>query len=329
MQIEEEWPKSKKLPFSRIIGLSSERGKRKTLYMFFVVLMRHFIPHFGRRIKYVSYKYISKYNEVVAEINSSKMWLNLSDKGIGSDLFLYRKREPISTDYLMKSGVLKEGDVVLDIGANIGYYALMESRLVSDSGKVYAIEPVSSNIQALKRNIQLNNYKNIETFHLAVGNKNEKSLVYISAKSNLSAMERSLSRKEIVSTEEVDVVTVDSFLKDKTIPNLIRMDVEGYEYYIIKGMSKTLKKNVKILMELHPRLLPKEQLEELLQILKENNFKVQFFIRENYVTEHKIVQYFSLKGGAFPIILLSKTIDELRQVIQAYPSTAHVLFSKM
>jgi len=319
-------PKSRQPPFYGTLKQLTEVGIRKTLYMLITLLMRHILP--STKIKYAFYKFFGN-KTVVVDINGSKMWLNLADKGICHELLLYRKREPISTDYLMNFGILKEGDVVLDIGANIGYYALIESRLVGNSGKVYAIEPVSRNFKTLKRNIKLNACKNVEIFRLAVGDKDGKSRIYVSDKSNLSAMER-ISGGDLVGVEDVDVVTVDSFLKDKPIPNLIRMDVEGYEYYIIKGMTKTLMENEKILMELHPPLLPKEKLEEMIQILKEDNYKIQFFVTEHNVNEHKIVKYLMRKGGDnLPVIAFKLTIDELRKLIQADPEASpHILFSK-
>ena len=319
-------------PFYESLRQLNERDIRKTL----TLLLMKLSPSFGKKVKYISYKFFSRNKSVVVDVNGSKMWLNIGDKGICRQLFLYGKREPICTDYLMNSGVLKEGDVVLDIGANIGYYVLIESKLVGDLGKVYAIEPVSSNIKALKRNIKLNNRENVEIFRLAVSDKDGKSRVYVSDSCNLSAMERSLVAGNIIGVEEVDVVTVDSFLKDKNIPDFIRMDVEGYEYNIVRGMTKTLQENTKILMELHPLKLSKEQLEEMFEILKANNFKVKFAVYDHDVKEHRIVQYLMRKlGDELPLIFLDITIDELAELIQTIPARVrvpticpHVLFSK-
>lgn len=325
-----------RVPFYESLRQLNERGIRKTLIDACVFLLKNFSPFFVKKVKYIPYKFFSGNKSVIVDVNGSKMWLNIGDKGVSRQLLLYGKREPICTNYLMNSGVLKEGDVVLDIGANIGYYVLIESKLVGDLGKVYAIEPVSSNIKALKRNIKLNNRENVEIFRLAVSDKGEKSRVYISDSCNLSAMERSLVSGNIIGVEEVDVVTVDSFLKDKNIPDLIRMDVEGYEYNIIRGMTKTLQENTEILMELHPLKLSKEQLEEMFEILKANNFKVKFAAFGHDVKEHRIVQYLMRKlGDELPLIFLNITIDELPELIQAIPARVgvptlcpHVLFSK-
>lgn len=318
-------------PFYESLRQLKERGIRKTL----TFLLINLSPSFGRKVKYISFKFFSRNKCVVLDVNGFKMWINIRDKGIHRQLFLYGKREPFCTDYLMNSGVLKEGDVVLDIGANMGYYVLIESNLVGDLGKVYAIEPVSSTIKALKRNIKLNNCENVEIFRVAVGDKGGKSSVYISDRSNLSAMERILTAGNIIGVEEVDVLTVDSFLEDKNIPDLIRMDVEGYEYNIVRGMTKTLQENTKILMELHPHKLSKEQMEEMFEILKANNFKVKFAVYDHAVKENMILQSLMQKlGDELPLIFLDMTIDELSDLVQTVriqdlPAICpHVLFSK-
>jgi FkbM family methyltransferase len=230
-----------KPPFYMTLSQLHKRGVKRTFHKFLRLLLPNLIPHFRKKMRYISYRFFSSEKSVIVHVNGSEMWLNLGDKGINDDLFLYEKREPICTDYLMNLGVLKEGEEVLDIGANIGYYVLIESNLVGDSGKVYAIEPVFSNIKALKSNIKLNNCENVEIFRLAVSDKDGKSRIYVSDRSNLSAMEKSRAGGKVIGAEEVEVVTLDSFFKDKNISSFIRMDVEGYEYNIIKGMAKTLK----------------------------------------------------------------------------------------
>ena len=117
---------------------------------------------------------------VVKDVNGFKMYLNLkSDTGISKDLFIFKKREYLSTDFLQNQNFINPGDVILDIGANIGYYALLESRLTGPRGMVYAIEPVLNNYYTLKSNVELNDIKNINMFKLAIGNKNGKDYIYV------------------------------------------------------------------------------------------------------------------------------------------------------
>lgn len=295
-------------PFYRTLEQIKEKGLSKTASKILVILLKRIRPH----LKFLPEK-------CIVNVNNSKMLLLPRRGAIHEELFCYRKREPLCTDYLMRSYVLKKGDVVLDIGSNIGYYVLIESQLVGNKGKVYAVEPVQSNYELLKKNVNLNNVKNVSTFRFALGDKDEKSKIYISNSSNLCTMNRNAVVGKLLGVEDVYMETVDDFLEDKSPPNLIRMDVEGYEYQIIKGMAHTLKGNVKILVELHPwrPYLDSQKTNELLGILEQNNFKVQFAVFEDKVPEKGIVRVLQKKAGSkLPVIASNISIRELKKLIQ-------------
>ena len=166
-------------PFYRTFKQAKVKGFTKTVFAILAILLKRLLSP----VKIIPEKSI-------VQVNDSKMLLYPIKGAIYEDLFLYKKREPLCTDYLMHSGVIKEGDVVLDIGANIGYYVLIESQLVGEKGKVYAVEPVRSNFELLEKNVQLNNLKNVSTFQFAFGEKDAKSEIYVTDKSNLCAMNR-------------------------------------------------------------------------------------------------------------------------------------------
>jgi FkbM family methyltransferase len=80
--------------------------------------------------------------------------------------------------------------VVLDIGSNIGYYVLIEARLVGEEGFVYAVEPVEENARWLGANVALNGYKDVKIFNIAFGYYNGKISINIAEASNLSSVTR-------------------------------------------------------------------------------------------------------------------------------------------
>ncbi len=253
------------------------------------------------------------------------------------DLFLHKKREFTCTDYLMSSGTIKGDDVVLDIGANIGYYVLVEARLVGVNGKVYAVEPVQGNVDLLKKNVRLNNLENVAISQLAIGECNGESAIYVSNFSNLCAMDKNFVGGKIIGVQSVSEETVDSFLNNKSSPNLIRMDVEGYEYQIIRGMPQTLKGDVRILVELHPTYLSDEKLNEIFTILRQNNFWVRFAVFEPKVDENKIVNkiinsLLQNGGDGAPLpnfVIENVSLQKLQKVMKSYPKVApNVLFEK-
>lgn len=208
---------------------------------------------------------------IIREIEGSKMYLDLRDKGISRELALNGIREERGTEIMRH--ILGPGQVVVDIGANIGYYALMEAKIVGPGGKVYAIEPVSANVKMLLKNIEMNGYSNIDVFTLAIGNADRVSQIYLSDRRNWHSMIR---RGDSDHTEEVQMLRLDTFLNDKLPPDLVRMDVEGFETEIIKGMVNTLSsaRKLKLFIEVHPHIMKKEDVVFLLDALKAQGFDI-------------------------------------------------------
>jgi len=308
-------------PFHRTIEQIGERGLVKTtsaIMSISLISLKDFLVH----LRYVP-------ESTVVEINRSKMLLFPRKGAIHYDLWAYKKREPICTDYLMNSGIVKEGDVVLDIGANIGYYALIESQLVGNHGRVYASEPVLDNFELLRANVKINHLENVQTFPFAFGEREGKSRIYVSQSANLCAFDRNAVGGKIVGVQEVPMTTTDTFLENRGFPDLIRMDVEGYEYEIIKGMLKTLKRNVKILVELHPPFLS-QKLNEILRILVQNNFKVRFAVFEHKAAESKLVSDLMKKAGDdLPVVASHLSVQELDNLIDRNPGECpNVVFEK-
>lgn len=302
------------------------RSVRGTLYKGLLLIIIHLLSPLILKRKVEHYVRNRVSEGVIEEVNEFKMFLSLKDEGICRDLFLHRRREPITTDYLFKSNILKEGHCALDIGGNIGYYALIESRLVGKTGIVYAVEPVSKNVSFLKRNIKLNGIKNVQIFRLAIGHKNETAKIFVANQCNLSSMMEN-PNINIIGEEEVNVVTVDRFLEGKNQPNLIRMDVEGYEYNIIKGMEKTLKRNVGLLIEVHGNIMTKDQVRNMIDLLKKNKFEVKFSaVEDRNFALNKIAELLARKMN-WRCEILRINIDDLKELLMQ-GSCVQVLFSK-
>jgi len=191
--------------------------------------------------EYIPLKYHykrSKDGQVVRQVQDSFMFLDLRDTGISRELTLYGVHERNSTGHIKQ--ILKPGMKILECGANIGYYAMLEARLVGPTGKIYAVEPSPKNIAWLKRNIAINNYENIEVIPGAFGAEKGTAPFYVDVRSNLSSFVKrdDLTEFEVV---DVDMMNIDSFMETPEHDvDLIRMDVEGYETEILKGGEKTL-----------------------------------------------------------------------------------------
>ncbi len=304
-----------------------KKGGRNAIYSFLVIGLIHLLSPslMKRQLDYALSRFTSK--EIVRKINGVDMILSLEDGGISRQLIMYGGRETLMTDYLLHSGMIGEGDVVLDIGANIEYYVLLESRLVGRTGKIYAIEPVSSNIHVLERNLLLNDCTNVETYRLAMGDRSGSTTIHISDQSNLSALQKE-SGINYIRTEQVNIVTVDAFLEDKEEPDLIRMDVEGYEYFIFRGMERNLKKDVDLLIEIHGFIMTSEQVDVLFNMLKDHGYRVKYCVADYLHNINKLANVVIDKTNVWRTPeVLHLDIDELHKRI-AGGSGAHCLFSK-
>ncbi len=210
---------------------------------------------------------------MLPDVQGSKMYINLKDKGLSVDLLLDRVREPHSTQFL--STLLRKGDSILDIGANIGYYALLEARLVGREGKVFALEPSPASFVILKKNIEVNAYAHIHVFPVAAADKEGSCEMCLYEQANLNSM---LERRDrnVLQRICVPTVTVDGFLADKEVPRLIRMDVEGYEDRILQGMAGTLQdpRLELLFIELHPHIMGAEKTRAVLEVLKAHRFEI-------------------------------------------------------
>jgi len=235
---------------------------------------------------------------VIKDILGSKMYLDATDFGLSHDLIRDGIREAYQVEVVNEE--VKPGDVVIDVGANIGYYALLESRLTGKNGKIYAIEPVPANVEILRINRELNQYDNIEVFQLAISDKKGHTTMYVPRERNLSRIKASMGGNQS-NTIEVETATLDDFLQGKRYPQVIRMDVEGAEYQIVKGMEKTLTGNLplEIFMEIHFDILTKNESINLLEALKNTGFEIKDATFEgwmkgfgNYKTLGKIACFF-------------------------------------
>jgi FkbM family methyltransferase len=139
---------------------------------------------------------------------------------------------------------------IIDVGVNKGYFSLISAKLMDNTGKVYAIEPDSTNCSWIKKSIKKNNYKNIELFQIALSNKNEEICLYKGFKSG----DHSIKKDRGLGFQMVKAQRLDDFVKKHNIKrvDLIKIDVEGAEVEVIQGGEKLLEqKNLNLIIDIH------------------------------------------------------------------------------
>lgn len=171
-------------------------------------------------------------------VNGIKIKLNLSD-WVQTNLFFLGVYEKTELDFVMKN--LPKDALVIDVGANIGWYSLNLSRLL-DQGQVISFEPFSKNHLELQSNIEANQLKNIKVFQIGLGNKNEKLQIrYNTDDHNLGMASINLATYDY--SEDIEVKRLDDFVAQINLKKLkfVKIDIEGFEYEALLGMVETLK----------------------------------------------------------------------------------------
>ena len=173
---------------------------------------------------------------------------NIHDNGIGNLLFLQGKYASARVSEIREA--VKQGNVVIDIGANIGYFTVLLANLVGPEGKVYAFEPGPRNYGLLQRTIERNGYAHVIAEQKAVSNKAGEFLLYQTG----SRAANTLSPGKHISAVKVDMVTLDEFLSDEHDITFIKMDMDGSEPLAIQGMAQLIQRSssLRVLAEYQP-----------------------------------------------------------------------------
>lgn len=147
----------------------------------------------------------------------------------------------------VKANLVRKGDTVIECGAHHGAGTILLSRWVGDNGKVIVLEPVPDNLAILRRNIEIDKLKNVIEVPKAAGNSS--GHVIMSRNSNAAVTTR---RHGARSALEVECVTLDSIVRDLgVVPDLVKIDVEGYEYRVLEGCKSILASVPALFVEVH------------------------------------------------------------------------------
>jgi len=173
-------------------------------------------------------------------------------RGIGKLVFAFREHYEPELEYLQT--LLFPGATFVDVGANLGIYTLVASRIVGPSGSVIAFEPSVQSFPLLQKNIMLNSLTNVTAFPVALSEKAGRVRLYHAGScpsgNSLGHHPSFPGGFETVLAESLDDVL-------QRIPagrvDVIKMDVQGAEELVLRGAQKTLtSKNPAIIFEFYP-----------------------------------------------------------------------------
>jgi FkbM family methyltransferase len=147
---------------------------------------------------------------------------------------------PEYEDWMWSHLHLRKGDVFVDVGAHIGKYTVQLAKVVGDKGLVVAIEPHPENFQILQENIRLNALKNVIPLNLAAWSGEGRLRLFIGDRRDHHSLKRDFGRGSIV----VKAAALDNVLSGLRLEKIdwIKIDVEGAELEVLKGLQDTLKR---------------------------------------------------------------------------------------
>jgi FkbM family methyltransferase len=211
-----------------------------------------------RSIRYAVHRWLLRRPYLLADasVGGLRFWVKTED-AIGRHLYKDGWLEKECTRALLRVLALRTGDVVIDVGANIGWYALVIDRSAPPGVDIYAFEPDPGNFDLATRNIALNGARGVHLVECALSdsagtrtlyrypdkNRGRHSLLPIHAGDQIS-----------IETTTLDLFWAEAGLGDR-VPRFIKIDIEGYELFALKGARRVLEQCPMVLLEYSPRYM--------------------------------------------------------------------------
>lgn len=203
----------------------------------------------------VDHVYVGNDTVLCKVLGKQKMYVDATDSGIAPHLIMDGYWESWLT--LLFANIIKPGDVCLDIGANFGYFSILMSELCGSSGKTISVEANPRIAEFLKLTRLVNGGK-FDLVQSAISDKRGEAIMTITdhelGGGTIKPNELIPGRTQV----SVPTISVDELLKEKNIQrvDVMKIDVEGVEPLVFKGMTETLTKNpqLQLIIEYSPSI---------------------------------------------------------------------------
>jgi FkbM family methyltransferase len=203
-----------------------------------------------------------------------------TDDMIGRVIAISGEWEPNVSAAFVKA--LSPGDVCLDIGAHVGYYTLLASRLVGAHGHVYAFEPSPDSYPRLRANVELNRLGNVTTAQRAVSDVERRAVLYVGASYNtgVTTLDPLFAAKSTTPLREtlVDAGPVTSVMRPEDLSRVrvIKIDVEWHELEVLRSLAPIfdLGHALSVLVEFTPRRAAPEAPSQFTALCEQHGFSV-------------------------------------------------------
>ena len=228
---------------------------------------------FSYKIFYILFKFFLK-KKIILNFKNYKFYAYPEKKDLSRWMIRNLKIWDKKNIYLIKNKIYKKEAIFLDIGCNYGAYSIPIAKY-NEKINIYCFDPSKKSVDKLIENIKLNQIKNIKFFQIGIGEKVKK----VNFDDNLTNYKNSGSYQVINSNAgtKIDINSIDNLILDGIITPkeniFIKIDIEGYEFFALQGLTKTIKDfHVMIFFEFSRNILKNHE-----------NFKFKFkeFIKTN------------------------------------------------
>lgn len=211
-----------------------------------------------RSLQYLFERFLLRRSALIARATRFDMRFNvMAGDAVGRTIYKHGVYERVLTDYVIDNVSFANDDLIIDVGANLGWYALLFGVLSAGKADVYAFEPEPNNFELLTKNIQLNGSRNVHAVQKALSDHCGPVTLYRHNANNLG-------RHSLIPMNEGDVIDVESTTIDHFVASnrleqrpvkLLKIDVEGLEISVLRGAAETLSRTETIILEYSPELM--------------------------------------------------------------------------
>lgn len=250
-----------------------DNGMRKDEFIHAIVSSAEFREKSGSTGDFAKYRDV----DLIVPIQGRQMRVPAADLSLVPHLLEQRSWEPHLTKYLAAN--LKPADVLLDVGANLGYFTVMFAAQVA---RIVAFEPIAMTHGYCQANIELNKLTNVDLYRLGLWHEETTLDIKVDPSSLMGAAVANAT--DTVAVEHVRCASLDGMIDSGELKlsrlDMIKMDIEGAELSALKGMRRTLARfRPKIIMELNRPALERlgTTVEQIWQFFAEGSYKISAF----------------------------------------------------
>ncbi len=216
-----------------------------------------------KSIGYVLNRFVLRRKFLLAKSGELSFRVKTEDV-VGRHIYKYGEHEAEMSAFLRSTIKVQDGDLLVDIGANIGWYSMLYDRLCAGTdARVLSFEPDPANYAMLQHNIALNSADHVQAFQLGLSDNDEGAALHRFSDSNLgrhSLLPINDHDSVAVKTARLDDILAGDEFEGRT-PRLIKIDIEGFELVALRGAPETLLRCPLVILEYSPAYMKRGGIE--------------------------------------------------------------------